>query len=122
MILNTWGTVLNTSFQNLWAGVIMFIPNLIVALVILGIGWAVGVFVEKGIEHFMKAIKFDDALRSAGFETVVKRSGLNLNSGRFVGALAKYFIIIVFLIASFDVLGLNQVTDFLRQVVVGYLP
>lgn len=122
MILNTWGQVLNTSFQGLWAGVIMFIPNLIVALIILCIGWAIGVIVAKGIMHFMKMIKFDEALRQAGFEGFVRKAGLNLNSGKFLGSIVKYFIIIVFLIASFDVLGLNQVTAFLQQIVVGYLP
>ena len=122
MILNTWGQVLNTSFQGLWTGVVMFIPNLIVAVVILLIGWAIGHVVAKGIEHFMKMIKFDEALKKAGFEDLVKKSGLDLNSGRFVGSLVKYFVIVVFLIASFDVLGLNQVTTFLQQIVVGYLP
>ncbi len=122
MILDTWGQVLNASFQNLWAGVITFIPNLIVALVILAIGWAIGAAIGKAIEHIVKAIKFDEALKRAGFEDFVKRSGLNLNSGRFLGSLVKYFIIVVFLIASFDVLGLDQVTAFLQQVVIGYLP
>jgi len=113
---------LSNSFQGLWSGVILFIPNLIVAVVILCIGWAIGVIVAKGIAHFMKAIKFDEALQKAGFEGFVRKSGLNLNSGHFVGGLVKYFIIVVFLIASFDVLGLSQVTAFLQQVVVGYLP
>jgi hypothetical protein len=122
MILNTWGQVLNTSFQNLWSGVIMFIPNLIVALVILAIGWAIGVAIGKAIAHLMKAIKFDEALKRAGFENFVQKSGLNLNSGKFLGSIVKYFVIVVFLIASFDVLGLNQVTAFLQQVVIGYLP
>jgi len=122
MILDTWGSVLSTSFKGLWAGVIMFIPNLIVAIVILCIGWAIGAVVAKGIAHFMKMIKFDEALSKAGFEAFVRKSGLNLNSGRFLGAIVKYFIVVVFLIASFDVLGLNQVTTFLQQVVVGYLP
>ena len=122
MILTTWGQVLNTSFQNLWTGVILFIPNLIVAIVILAIGWAIGVAIGKAITHLIKVIKFDEALRRAGFESVIKRSGLNLNSGHFLGSLVKYFTIVVFLIASFDVLGLNQVTAFLQQVVIGYLP
>ncbi len=100
----------------------MFIPNLIVALVILCIGWAIGVAIDKAIAHFMRMIKFDEALKTAGFDDFVKRSGMSLNSGKFIGALVKYFIIVVFLIASFDVLGLNQVTAFLQQVVVGYLP
>ncbi len=122
MIVDTWRQVLGASFQNLWSGVVMFIPNLIVALVILCIGWAIGAAVGRAISHFMKMIKFDEALRRAGFEDFVRRSGLNLNSGRFLGGLVKYFIIVVFLIASFDVLGLNQVTAFLQQIVIGYLP
>jgi len=122
MILNTWGDVLSASFQGLWAGVIMFIPNLVVAIVILCIGWAIGSIVAKAIAHFIKMIKFDEALQKAGFETFVRRAGLHLNSGHFLGSIIKYFIIVVFLIASFDVLGLNQVTAFLQQVVIGYLP
>lgn len=100
----------------------MFIPNLVVAIIIFAIGWAIGAIVAKGVAHIMKVIQFDEALRRAGFEDVVRRSGLSLNSGKFLGALVKYFIIVVFLIASFDVLHLNQVTLFLQQVVVQYLP
>jgi hypothetical protein len=122
MILNTWGSVLNNSFQSLWTGIVLFIPSLIVALVILIIGWAIGALICKIVEKFMKMIKFDEALRKAGFENLVKKAGLNLNSGKFVGKIFEYFVIIVFLIASFDVLGLNQVTAFLQQIVLGYLP
>lgn len=122
MILNTWGEVLAQSFRGLWSGVIMFIPNLIVAIVILIIGWAIGAVISKGVSHFLKMIQFDEALKKAGFEDLVKKGGLNLNSGKFLGELVKYFIVVVFLIASFDVLGLKQVTLFLQQIVTGYLP
>ena len=122
MIVDTWSQVLNNSFQSLWTGIIMFIPNLIVAIVIVAIGWAIGVLVAKAIAKIIEAIKFDEALKKIGFEDLVRKAGLNLNSGHFVGALVKYFVIVVFLIASFDVLGLNQVTAFLQQVVIGYLP
>ncbi|MFZ2523048.1 MAG: hypothetical protein WAW92_01545 [Minisyncoccia bacterium] len=122
MILNTWSEVLSQSFRGLWSGVIMFIPNLIVAVVILIIGWAIGAVIAKGISHFLKMVQFDEALKKAGLEDLVKRGGVNLNSGKFVGELVKYFIVVVFLIASFDVLGLKQVTMFLQQIVTGYLP
>ena len=121
IVTDTWGQLSN-SFQSLWSGIIMFIPNLIVALVIVLIGWAIGAVVAKAIEHFIKAIKFDEALSKAGVGALVHRAGLNLNSGRFIGALVKYFIVVVFLIVSFDILGLNQVTAFLQQIVIGYLP
>lgn len=122
MIVDTWGQVLTNSFQALWTGIIMFIPSLIVALVILAIGWAIGAIISKGISKFMDMIRFDESLKRAGFEEFVKRAGLNLNSGHFLGGIIKYFIIVVFLIASFDVLGLGQVTVFLQQIVLGYLP
>lgn len=114
--------MLASSFRGLWGGVISFLPNLVVAVIILFVGWAVGALVSKAIEQFMKSIKFDEALGKAGFEDVVRRSGINLNSGKFIGGLVKYFIIVAFLIVSFDVLHLTKVTDFLQQVVIGYLP
>ena len=80
-----------------------------------------GVRRKHAIGDMVKALKIDAALRSAGLEDVVKRAGHNLDSGRFVGALVKWFVIVVFLIASFDVLKLDQVTQFLREVV-NYIP
>ncbi len=122
MILNTWGDVLSSSFQSLGQGVLAFIPSLIVALIIVAIGWAIGMLIGKAIEQFVKAIKFDEALRQAGFEDVVRKAGLNLNTGKFLGKLVEYFIIAVFLIASFSVLHLDPVTLSLQTIVLVYLP
>lgn len=121
MYIQTWGEVFTQSLQNVWLGVADFVPNLIIAIIILAIGWILAILIEKLVEHLFKALKVDSALRSTGLEDVVERAGHKLNSGRFVGALVKWFIIVVFLVASFDVLGLSQVTVFLRQVV-SYLP
>jgi small-conductance mechanosensitive channel len=121
-MFNTWGSLLHSSFQGLWSGVIMFIPNLVVAIVIVLIGWAIGAIICKGIESLFKSIKLDEALRKAGFETVVQRAGLKLNSGKFIGKIIEIFIVVAFLIAAFNVLGLTQVTAFLSQVVLGFLP
>lgn len=121
-MVNTWGNVLQNSFQNLWTGVILFIPNLIIALIIVLIGWAIGSIVKKLVDKFFDMIQFDEALRKAGFDKIVKKAGLNLNSGAFIGAIVEIFVVVVFLIAAFDILGLSQVTLFLQQVVLGYLP
>jgi len=69
-----------------------------------------------------KKINVDSYLRTTGIEETLGRGGVVLNSGAFIGALVKYFIVVVFLIASFQIVGLNQVTFFLQQVVVAYLP
>ena len=121
MFIETWGNVFTRSLQGVWYGVANFVPNLVIALIIFAIGWVLAALIEKLVESIFKGLKVDAALKSAGLEEVVKRAGHNLNSGAFVGTLVKWFIIVVFLIASFDVLGLSQVTEFLRQVVY-YLP
>jgi hypothetical protein len=122
MILTTWADVLNQSFQGLFYGLIQFIPNLVVAIIIFVIGWLVGAGLGRVVEQIIKAIRVDDALHAAGVGTVMDRAGFKLNSGAFLGFLVKWFFIIVFLLAALDVLGLTDVSVFLRAVVLTYLP
>ncbi|MEK7461839.1 MAG: hypothetical protein AAB586_02080 [Patescibacteria group bacterium] len=122
MLLNTWGEVLTLSFRNLWIGVVEFVPNLVIAIIILILGWLVGALFDRAIWQVFKSLKIDDALRRAGFDTFLRRGGIDLDSGAFIGGLVKWFVIVMFLIASLDVLGLSQVNFFLQEVVLGYLP
>lgn len=122
MLLQQWSDVLTLSFQNLWVGVINFVPNLVVALIILVVGWLIGALLGRAVWQVMKSLKVDDALRHAGLEGFLRRGGMDLDSGAFLGALVKWFVVIVFLVAAFDVLGLAQVNLFLQEVVLGYLP
>lgn len=122
MFLTTWADVLALSFQNLFWGLVQFIPNLVVALVIFVIGWLVGAGLARLVAQVVNSLRVDQALRAAGVERVLDRAGFTLNSGAFLGFLVKWFFIIVFLVASLDVLGLTEVTAFLRGVVLSYLP
>lgn len=122
MILQTWGSVLSQSFADLWLGFVSFVPALLIAVIIFIIGWVVGASLSKVVEQLFKLIKVDSALKAAGVEDAVGKSGFKLNSGKFVGELVRWFVVIAFLIASFEILGLTQVNDFLKGVVLGYLP
>lgn len=122
MIINTWGSALQTSFQNLWSGIVAYVPNIVVAVIIFVLGWIIGTIVGRGIYQLFKSVRVDEALKKTGADEMMHRGGLNLNSGAFVGGLVKWFIILVFLIASFDVLHLTQVNEFLQGVVLQYLP
>ena len=122
MILQTWGEVLSTSFKEIWLGVASIIPNLIFAIVIVLVGWMIGSIIEKLLAKVIAASKLDLALTSAGLKDLLHKAGFNLNSGAFIGGLVKWFMIVVFLVASFEVLGLAQVNQFLQGVVLSYLP
>ncbi len=122
MMFESWSNVLTRSFQELSSGVVSFLPSLIVALVVFIVGWVVGLVLGRVVAQLIRALKVDNALRSAGIEAGLQRAGFGLDSGAFVGGLVKWFMIIVFLVASLDVLGLTQVNAFLQQVVLLYLP
>lgn len=122
MLIQTWGQVLTLSFQNLWMGVVAFVPNVVVAIIILILGWLIGALFGRAIWQVFRSLRVDEALRRAGFETFLRRSGLNLDSGAFIGGLVKWFVILVFLIGSFNILGLSQVNAFISDVVLLYLP
>lgn len=110
------------TFESLWVDVVNIIPNLLVAIALILLGWIVGAGVGKLVAQVISTLKVDSVLRSAGVEKLVERSGYKLSAGGFLGALVKWFIIIVFLVAALDVLHLDQANVFLREVVLSYLP
>lgn len=122
MVLQTWSQVIGESFQSIWLGVMSFVPSLIMAVIVFMIGWIVASLLEKVISQAVKALMVDKALRAAGVEEVLSKGGLHLNAGAFLGGLVRWFVVVVFLVASLEVIGLTQVTVFLRDVVLGYLP
>ncbi len=122
MFIQQWGDVFTASLQSLWIGFIAFVPKLIFAIIIFIIGWAIGVVVSRALTQVINALRVNKLFESLGAKPMFDRAGFRLDIGRFIGEVAKWFIVLVFLMASLDVLGLNQVNLFLREVVLGYLP
>lgn len=121
MFVQTWGDTIVASLQNLWGLVVSFLPGLVVALVIVVIGWVIAAALGRVVWQVVAAIHIDQLLERAGFKKALDRAGLKLNSGKFVGELVKWFLILVFVMAAADVLGLTEVTSFL-QLVLSYIP
>ena len=113
--------VVRVSLLTLWGNVAGFLPRLIAAIVVFLVGWLVAVLVAKLAWHIVRIIRLDRALEGVGFRRVWERSGYKLNSPLFFYELVKWFFAIVFLMAATNILGLIQVTEFLRSVVY-YLP
>jgi len=122
MFLTRWADVLTISFQNLFYGLVEYLPNLLIAVIIFILGWIIGAGLGRVVAQVVNSLRVDQALRAAGVERVLERAGFSLNSGAFLGMLVKWFFILVFLVAALEVLGLTQVTMFLTAVVLGYLP
>ncbi len=118
----TWGDVFNVSLQNLWAGFLDFTPKLLIAIIFFVVGWVLGGVIAKALDQVFRSLKIDNLLRSIGVENFFRKAGLNLNSGYFVGQVVKWFVIIVFLLPSLNLVGLDSIGSFLKDDVLGFLP
>lgn len=122
MLLQNWGEIFSQSLIGLWYGFINFVPGLLGAIILFIIGWAVGSIIGKAVTQLVAVLKVDSLFESAGANVFMNRAGLKINASRFIGGLVRWFIIVVFLMASLQIIGLTQVNDFLREAVLYYLP
>lgn len=122
MLITSWGTIFTIALQNLWYGFAMFVPKLLIAVILFFIGWYIATIIGRAFAQVISALKIDHLFRSAGIEKVLERAGTQLSVGGFIGAVVKWFIIVVFLMTSLQIVGLTQVNEFLRDVVISFVP
>ncbi len=121
-MFQSWGMALNSAYYGVGPVFFQFLLRFLFSIIIFVAGWAAGVLVGRFIEKLLHTVKIDHFMRQIGFEDALKRGGFNVNFGALIGGIVKWFIIVLFLIAAFDVLGLQTVTIFLQSIVVQYLP
>ena len=113
--------IVRSSLVTLWAGVAGFVPRLVAAIVVFIVGWIIAVLLGKVAYHIIRVLHIDAALSRVGFRRAWEKSGFRLDTPKFFYELVKWFFIVVFLMASTNIMGLDQVTEFLRTVVY-YIP
>lgn len=118
----TWGDVFNSSLQELWWGFIQFAPRLIVAIILFVVGWVLGSLIAKAFEQVVGALKVDKLFESVGASETLQKAGVKLNSGYFIGQVMKWFVLILFLLPSLSLVGLDSVGGFLKDDVLSFLP
>lgn len=121
MVIQDWLSVIVGSLQNLWVGAIGVLGNIIGALIVLIVGLIVASGLGALVERVVGLLKVDKLLHSLGVQEYFERAGLNMNSGRFVGRLVYWFLVVVFLLAATDILGFYTLSNFLREVLL-YIP
>lgn len=121
MTIQNWTDVVAGSLQNLWMVLIGFLPELIGALVIIIVGLIVASALGSLIERIISALKIDSLLQKVGLAPYFERAGLRLSTGRFLGRLVYWFLVIAFILAASDILGFWALSGFLRDVLL-YIP
>jgi hypothetical protein len=121
MVVQSWTNVVAASLQNLWYGFANFVPNLIGAIIVLILGLIVAAGLGALVQKIFEAIKFDVLLRKLGLGPFFERAGMDLRASYFLGRIVYWFVVVAFLLAVADSLGLYALSQFLQSILM-YLP
>ncbi len=113
--------VLQGSLFELWNSILGYLPSLIGAIVVFIVGVIVALVLRSVVVKAVEILRLDELAVKLDIKTSFEKAGLRLHIGRLLGWIVKWFFIIVSLIAATDILGWDQVTDYLKQVVL-YIP
>jgi hypothetical protein len=118
---NTYSDAVTQSLRDLYTRFINFLPNFLVAVIILVVGWIVAVFVAKLIKQVLSSLKLDEVGDKLGLDQVSARTGVKMSVSGTIAWLVKWFLLVGVFLAAADIMNLTQISVFLNQVLV-YIP
>ena len=119
--VQTWGEAISLSLINLWTQFIEYMPTFIGAVLIFFLGLIIASVLGKVIERIVKALHVDQAIERISINEKLREHGIDVQLSHFLGKLMQWFLVLVFLMAATDILGMKQVTSFLNSTIL-YLP
>ncbi|TAL50514.1 hypothetical protein EPN81_02620 [Patescibacteria group bacterium] len=109
--------VLQGPLLELWDTMVAFLPSLLGAIMVFLIGVIIALVLRTVVVKVIGLLRIDELARRLDITAQFERVGLRLQIGGLLGWIVKWFFIIIALIAATDILGWEQVTDYLEQVV-----
>ncbi|MDP4000690.1 MAG: hypothetical protein Q8P83_00375 [bacterium] len=116
-----YSSTVSDSLQDLYARFVEFLPSFVVAVLILVVGWIVAVSVAKLVKSVLQSAKVDEIGDKLGLDQVSARTGLKMSVSGALAWLIKWFLLIAIFLAATDILGLDQISEFLNAVL-AYIP
>src|SRR3989344_1210490 len=120
-MVQDWSILIIQSLQSLWMGFLNFVPSLIGAIIVFVIGWIVSVGIGKLITEILKRIRFNQIFEKGNWDEALAKANIKVDASGFIGAIVKWVLVIAFLLAAVEILGLTEFADFLKNVL-AYLP
>ncbi|KDE55768.1 hypothetical protein [Methanoculleus sp. MH98A] len=105
--------------EELARNVILFLPNLIAAIVILIIGWILGRILGRVVSEVLDRIGVDDALRKTSVGQQIERSTMNIS--RLFDVIVRWFIYLIAILTAVSVLQIPALTTAVAAIV-AYIP
>jgi hypothetical protein len=93
-----------------------FLPRLVLAFVVLVVGWFLAKAARFAIVRGLRAVNFHVVTQRAGLDGFLRDGGIESDSTEILGLLVYWVVILGALLIAFNSLGLAYVTDLLMRV------
>jgi hypothetical protein len=110
---------LTQGVEQAWAGFMTFVPKLLLAIVIVVVGYFIAKLLSRVLTMALHKLNFDRLVDRGGIRRALERSKYDPSS--LLGRILFYCVLLVALQLAFGVFGSNPVSDILNRLVM-YLP
>jgi len=94
-----------------------FVPRLILALVVILLGWLLAKAARFAIVKGLRAVNFHIVTQRAGLDGFLRDGGIATDTTEIIGLVIYWLVILGALVVGFNSLGLTYVTDVLGRVI-----
>src|SRR3989339_754776 len=110
-----YNNAIASSLENLLQQGYNFLPNLFAMILILIIGFIVGVIVKRILVLFLKIVKFDQLSFRIGIDNIFKKSGIHRKPTEFISSFVYWILIFVFLMLSLNALQIETLDTLISE-------
>lgn len=121
MIGIDWYTVTIEALRQFLTGLGPVLLNIIGAIIVFIIGWFISVGVGRLVAEILKRLRFNRLFEKEDWKKALEKAEMKVDPAEFIGAVFKWVLVIVFLLAVVEISGLSQFADFLKDKVLPYL-
>jgi hypothetical protein len=121
LTLAGWLDGLTEAVTTSLAQIIAYLPTVILASLLLGLGYVLAKVVSVVVTRLLQLVGFDRLLSRTAVQTLLERSGTKQKISEILGMIGFWIIFLVFLIKASDTLSLTMVSDALTSIAY-YIP
>jgi hypothetical protein len=112
---------LSNSFADISSRLSVFAPRLILAVIVLVVGWIIALIIGNIIATAAQAIGFDSLSRRIGLARLLETAGVEKGISAILGQLLTWILVVVVFMAAAEVMGIDSIYGFLNSVL-AYIP
>ena len=112
-----WSSITTQALYNAWENLLLFLPNLLGAIIIFIIGWILAIWLGKLIAGILSKLKFNSIFEKTGWKDALANADIKVEPSGFVGAICKWILVFIFLMIATDIVGWTAFAGILASII-----